>query len=88
VRTLRLDPRPADALDALWARNEKLAERIEEVLDWIEADPPDMRARRRLFTNGMWVVSVSGGGEDWTVVWEEETPGEPYVRLIAETTSI
>lgn len=88
MRRLSLDPGPSAALDALWSRNERLADAVEEALDWIEADPVDVRARRRSFTNGMWVIAVRAGGEDWTIVWEEETHGEPVVRLIAETTSI
>jgi len=65
-----------------------LANAGEEALDWIEADPPDARAKRRVFSNGMRVIGVFAGGEEWTVVWDEETPGQPVVRLIAETTSI
>jgi hypothetical protein len=88
MRRLTLDPSPSDALDALWGRNETLADAIEEGLDWIEADPLDVRAKRRSFTNGMWVIGVRAGGEEWTIVWDEEVSGEPVVRLIAETTSI
>ena len=86
--SLELDPGPADALDALWSRSEKLADRIEHALDWIEADPPDPRAKRRRFSNGMWAISVNAAGEDWLVVWEELDPGRPIVRLIAESTSL
>lgn len=88
MRRLTLDPIPDETLTALWARNERLAAAVEEVLDWIEADPPDVRAKRRSFTNGMWVVGIRAGGEDWTVVWEEEVSDEPVIRLIAATTSI
>lgn len=88
MRNLTLDPLPAEALDGLWARNENLADAVEEAMDWIEADPPDVRAKRHRFSNGMWAVQVRAAGEEWTLVWEEEEPGEPVVRLLAETTSI
>lgn len=88
MRRLTLDPLPHQALELLWARSENVADAVEEVLDWIEAEPPDVRAKRRRFSNGMWAVNVRVLGEEWTVVWEEETPGQPVVRLLAETSSI
>lgn len=88
MRVLTLDPAPAEALDRLWERNEHLADAVEEAMDWIEADPPDVRAKRHRFANGMWAIQVRAGGEEWTLVWEEDTPGEPVVRVLAETTSI
>lgn len=87
-RLLDLDPAPADALDGLWSRSEKLANVIEDALDWIEAEPVDPRAKRRRFSNGMWAISVHGAGEEWLVIWEESDPGHPVVRLIAEATSL
>lgn len=86
MKPVELDPGPAAALDALWERAPKLADRVEEALDWIEAGDP--RARRRAFAGGRWVIAVSGAGEDWTIVWAEDPPGQPVIRLIAETTSI
>lgn len=88
MRQLTLDPEPSTTLDTLWDRAPRLADRIEEALDWIEADPPDVRSKRRAFSNGMWVISIHAAGEDWTVIWDEDQPGQPVVRLIAETTTI
>ena len=88
TRRLSLDPDPADALDALWARNRKLADAVEDALDWIEAEPPDRRAKRRRFSNGMWAITLVAAGEEWLVVWEEPGPDEPVVRHIGETTSL
>jgi len=88
MRELELDPQPSAALDAIWNRNPRLAEQLEVALDWIESDPVDPRARRRRFSNGMWVIGIVAAGEDWTLVWDEEESGSPIVRLIVETTSI
>jgi len=88
TRQVFLDPVPAGALDTLWNRNDRVADAVEEALDWIEAEPPDPRATRRRFSNGIWVVTVHAAGEDWTILWEEPDPGRPVVRHIAETTSI
>lgn len=88
MRALTLDPQPDETLRSLWDRNQTLADAVENALDWIEADPPDPRAKRRRFSNGMWVVQVHAAGEDWTIVWDAAAPDEPVVRLIAETTSI
>lgn len=87
TRRVDLDPVPSEALDGIWERNERLAGAVEAVLDLIEQDPPDPRVKRRLFTNGMWAVPVVGGGEEWTLIWEEDPPGQPVVRLLADTTS-
>jgi hypothetical protein len=87
-RQLNLDPEPANTLDSLWLRNEQLADAIEEALDWIEADPPDTRAIRRRFSNGIWAISVHSTGQEWTVLWEETSPDQPVVRFIGETESI
>lgn len=75
-------------LDRLWDRVPRLAERVEEALDWIEADPPDQRAVRRVFTNGVRAVTVTGGGETWVVFWAEAGDNVGHVLAIAEETSI
>lgn len=88
MRQLELDPIPADKLDSLHATLPKVAEVIEECLDWVEAEPIDPRARRRRFSNGMWAIVRSAGGSDWLILWEEEDPGHPVVRFIGETMSL
>ena len=30
----------------------------------------DAVLRRNRFTDGLWAISVSASGEDWTVLWE------------------
>ena len=81
-RSLNLDPIPYDTLEGLWDRLPKVAEAIEEALDWIEADPPDPRAKRRRFTNGMWAITTMTGDEEWLIIWEEPTPDRPVIRHI------
>lgn len=88
MRELELDPIPADMLESLHATAPHVAERIEECLDWIEVDPPDIRARRRCFTNGMWAIVGSVDGSDWVIFWDEDEPGRPVVRHIGETASL
>lgn len=85
---VELDPMPADALESLWLRNDRLAEAVETALDWIESVPVPPEARRRRFTNGMWAISIHAGGEEWLLVWEEPEKDRPVVRLLADATSI
>ena len=42
----------------------------------------------RRFSNSIWVISVRAIGQDRTILWEESETGEPFVRHIAEMTSI
>lgn len=88
ARALELDPIPAEALDNLYSRAPKVAEAVEDALDWVEADPPDPRSRRRRFTNGRWAISVHAAGEEWIVIWEEPVVDQPVVRHIGEVTSL
>ena len=88
MHELFLDPVPAAALESLRAVNPRVAEGVEEYLDWIEADPPDVRAKRRRFTNGMWAIVREIDGSAWVVLWDEEVPSEPTVRHIGETASL
>jgi hypothetical protein len=88
VAEVELDPIPADKLDSLHARDPRAASAIEEILDWIEAEPVDPRARRRRFTNGMWAVVRLVGDVEWLVLWEEDPPGQPVIRFIGETASL
>lgn len=87
-RRLFLDPDPDDALESLWTRLPLVAQAVEDALDWIEQDPPDPRAKRRRFTNGMWAITRLVGDEEWLVVWEEPEPGHAVVRHIGESTSL
>lgn len=88
MREVELDPVPSDRLDSLHAQLPRVAAAVEEVLDWIEAEPPDLRAKRRRFSNGLWVVVRPVDGDEWIVLWEEDPPGQPVVRFIGESVSL
>jgi hypothetical protein len=88
VRELELDPIPAGKLDSLHATFPRVADAIEECLDWVEADPVDLRAKRRRFTNGMWVIVRPIADSEWAILWDEIEPGHPVVRFIGETGSL
>ena len=88
MREVELDPAPADRLDSLHEHLPRVAAAIEEILDWIEAEPVDLRAKRRRFSNGLWVVVRSVDGAEWIVLWEEDPPGSPVVRFIGESVSL
>ena len=87
MRQLELDPIPAEKLGGLHATLPRVAEMIEECLDWVEAEPVDTRAKRRRFSNGLWAIVRSTAGSDWLVLWDEEEPGYPVIRFIGETTA-
>jgi len=88
VPPVQLDPIPADKLDSLHATLPWVAAAIEESLDWIGAEPVDLRAKRRRFSNGMWAILRSVADGEWLVLWEEDSPGQPVVRFIGETSSL
>ncbi|MDP9074204.1 MAG: hypothetical protein M3N98_08530 [Actinomycetota bacterium] len=88
MRELELDPIPASRLDSLHATFPRIAATIEECLDWVEADPVDLRAKRRRFTNGMWAIVRPVAGSEWVILWEESEPGHPVVRFIGEAASL
>jgi len=88
VRELELDPVPTEKLDSLHATLPEVANVIEECLDWVEAQPVDVRAKRRRFSNGMWAIVRSFAGSDWLVLWDEDTPDHPVIRFIGETASL
>lgn len=88
MRELELDPIPADKLDSLHASLPAVAKAIEQALDWIEADPVDLRAKRRRFSTGMWAVVLPAAGSEWLILWDEDDPGQPVVRFIGETASL
>lgn len=87
MRTANLTPEAQQALDHLWDRNEVLADRIEEGLDWIEADPADIRAKRHGFTGGKYAFEVTYELQTWIVVWAENhaDPTHPTVYYVGES---
>jgi len=85
VRRLALDPLPAAALDSLYDFDPEAAERIEECLDWIEADPVDVRAKRTQFTNGMKAIRRTVKGREWLILWDEDEADTPVVRFLGES---
>lgn len=85
---VELDPIPGDVLDRLHEANPDVAMAVEECLDWLEADPIDVRARRRQFTNGMRAISRLVRGEEWILLWEEDPPGVAVVRFIGQSASL
>jgi hypothetical protein len=88
VREVELDPVPADKLDSLHDTQPKIAAALEECLDWIEAEPVDVRARRRRFSNGMWAIVRAVAGSEWLILWEDDAAGQPVVRFLGETASL
>lgn len=88
MRQVELDPIPAAELDGLHDAQPKVAAALEECLDWIEAEPVDVRARRRRFSNGMWAIVRTVAGGEWITLWEEDPPGQPVVRFLGETQSL
>ncbi len=47
------------------------AARLNSALDVLEADPGDVRNRRRRFnTIGLWGIAVICGDDEWLILWE------------------
>lgn len=70
IRALFDDPRRAT-----------LADRVDEILDLLDAGGKEARARRnRTFSPTRWAVSIHGSGADWLIVWHPDLNNdEPYV---------
>ena len=85
---VQLDPIPYSTLEDLHLHMPRVAARIEDCLDWLEADPVDPRARRRQFTNGMRAISPIIDGDEWLILWEEDPPNTAVVRFIGQSDSI
>ena len=79
-----MDPEPHDELLRLYEVQPALADRIDDWLDRIEANPSDAGVRRRLIRPGsVWVIAVADtvGGEDYLILWDlDETT--PVIRYI------
>lgn len=62
----------ADADDAYSNVPLPVAHWADEVFDWLEESPVNVRARARRFTNGLWAVTRVIGGDDWLILWEPD----------------
>lgn len=72
------------ALEVDSARRQ-LYDRVNDVLDRLEADPGDASVRRlRYQSPPIWGVPVYGSGEEWIILWSESETG-PMVHYIGET---
>jgi hypothetical protein len=84
VVVLEMDPEPYDELVRLDEAQPALADRIDEWLNRIEADPDDAAVRRRLIRPGrVWAISVvnPAGRPDYLILWELD--GDvPVVRYL------
>lgn len=69
---VELDPAAAAQLDELYDRAPNVAARIDECLDWIEAEPMDPRAYRRMFSGGIRAISRAIDDVEWLVLWEPD----------------
>ena len=89
MRTLFLDQQIKSALDRAYDISETLGTRIDDALDAIESDPPDVSVKRRRFAGGQWAVTVRGGGHEWLVIWKEtnEEATKPKVLFLGPATS-
>ncbi len=57
----------------------------DQVFDWLEEAPVDVRARTHQFTNGLWAVTAHRAGESWLILWEPD--GDiARVRYLGEDT--
>lgn len=62
-------------------RRHPLADRLEAMLDLLQRDAGDAQVHRhRMRSPGLWAIFVSGSGEDWALLWDEDDAGTPYVH--------
>lgn len=81
---VELDPAALDAYNSIPL---PVAVRVDEILDWIEADDAQRRHKPSLYLDGQWAVSFRALGEYWVLIWEPD--GEVAAgRHIGQVTSI
>ncbi|MEZ5204809.1 MAG: hypothetical protein R2701_10640 [Acidimicrobiales bacterium] len=79
---LKFAPEALVSLDVLLEdpTRSTLVERLNVLLDVLEAEPTDPRVRRRRFTDPpLWCFVVAGSHEDWAVLWSPDAGGDPVV---------
>jgi hypothetical protein len=80
-----MDPEPHDELVRLYDTQPALAERIDNWLDQIEANPADATVRQRLIRSGsLWAITVAdpAGEQDYLILWDldDESPVVRYLE--------
>ena len=73
--TLLMDPEPLGALERLYEKDPRCAERVDALLDVLAADSGDRRVRRRELRSPpaplpFWGFVVRGQDEDYLVLWQ------------------
>jgi ParE toxin of type II toxin-antitoxin system, parDE len=80
---VRLSPQAIQAYaDLEKAGAAQLLDAIDDALDILEASPGDPRARKRLFTGGLWGIPVRDRADDWLIIWEHDEAGGIRVRYL------
>lgn len=52
------------------------------MLDLLEKDSGDLRVKRhRMQVPRLWYFTVAGNGEVWSVLWEPDGDGVPYIHF-------
>jgi len=86
--TVKLDPEPDRVLLALYSSDPHIPARIDECIDWIEADPMDPRVYRRMFSNGVRAITSVVSSEEWLVLWEPTDSGIDYACSIGQSDAL
>lgn len=79
-----MDPEPHDELVRLYDTHPALAERIDDCLDQIEANPADATVRRRLIRSGrVWAITIADpvGEQDYLILWDLDDQ-VPVIRYL------
>lgn len=85
MASLAFSPEADDQLNRLEAdpARSRLAARINQALDHLEADPGDARnRRRRVNTLGVWGIAVVVDDDEWLILWEPLDGDEVLVHHI------
>lgn len=85
MATLVFSPEADDELTRLEndPGQDHLVARIHTALDVLEADPGDVRNRRRRFnTIGVWGIAIVAGDEEWLILWEPADGDDVVVHHI------
>ena len=88
---LRFEPTAATNLEAIFQDPTKveLADRVDERLDQLEADPDQLTGEEFRSRFGLiYAVRVFGSGDDWMILWKRQSEDEIRVCYLGPTGSI
>ncbi|MBC7279220.1 hypothetical protein [Nocardioides sp.] len=88
---MRYSPEALEQIDGLYADRalEQLADRVDDLLDELEANPGAAHLRRHQLRQPrasqgtpFWFFNVAGSGQHWRIIWNLDADNEPHIYYV------